>query len=115
MRFISAGALWWLWLGVPIIVLYLLKLKRSRHVVSSVLLWRRAIQEMEANVPFRKLRRNLLLILQLAALALIVLALSRPAVTSHALAQGSTVLVVDATASMGARDENNGSETRLER
>jgi hypothetical protein len=115
MRFISAGALWWLWLGAPIIVLYLLKLKRSRHVVSSVLLWRRAIQEMEANVPFRKLRRNLLLILQLAALALIVLALSRPAVTTHALAQGSTVLVVDATASMGARDENNGSETRLER
>jgi hypothetical protein len=115
MRFISAGALWWLWLSAPIIVLYLLKLKRSRQVVSSVLLWRRAIQEMEANVPFRKLRRNLLLILQLAALALIVLALSRPAVTTHALAQGSTVLVVDATASMGARDENNGSETRLER
>ena len=115
MRFISAGALWWLWLSAPIIILYLLKLKRTRHVVSSVLLWRRAIQEMEANVPFRKLRRNLLLILQLAALTLIVLALSRPAVTSHALAQGSTVIVVDATASMGARDEANGSRTRLER
>jgi hypothetical protein len=115
MKFISAGALWWLWLSAPIIILYLLKVRRTRHVVSSVLLWRRAIQEMEANVPFRKLRQNLLLILQLAALILIVLALSRPSVTSHALAQGSTVIVVDASASMGARDENDGSATRLER
>jgi hypothetical protein len=83
--------------------------------VSSVLLWRRAIEEMEANVPFRKLRKNLLLVLQLAALALIVLGLSRPAVTSHALVQGSTIVVVDATASMGARDEDGGRKTRLER
>ena len=69
MRLISPGALWWLLLAAPIIILYLLKLKRTRQVVSSTLLWRRAIHEMQANVPFRKLRRNLLLVLQLAALA----------------------------------------------
>jgi len=113
MRLISPGALWWLLLAAPIIILYLLKLKRTRQVVSSILLWRRAIQEMQANVPFRKLRRNLLLILQLAVLGLIVLALARPAITSHALARGSTMIVVDATASMAAHDE--GSQTRLGR
>src|SRR5262249_49260398 len=115
MRLISPGALWWLLLAAPIIILYLLKLKRTRHVVSSVLLWRRAIQEMQANVPFRRLRRNLLLILQLAALALIVLAIARPAITSHALARGTTIIVIDTTASMAARDEDDGSGTRLER
>src|SRR5262245_30506699 len=115
MRLISASALWWLALGAPIVLLYLLKLKRTRHVVSSILLWQRAIQEMQANVPFKKLRRNLLLILQLAILALIVLALSRPAITSHALARGGTIIVVDATASMGARDEDGGRRSRLER
>jgi Ca-activated chloride channel family protein len=115
MRLISASALWWLLLGAPIIVLYLLKLKRTRRVVSSTLLWRRAIQEMQANVPFRKLRRNLLLILQLAILVLIVFALARPAVTSHRLARGSTIIVVDATASMGARDEEDGRLSRLDR
>jgi hypothetical protein len=110
----SASALWGLLLGAPIILLYLLKLKRTRHVVSSILLWRRAIQEMQANVPFRRLRRNLLLILQLAVLVLVVLALSRPAITSHMLARGSTIIVVDATASMASRDESGGA-SRLER
>jgi len=115
MRLISASSLWWLLLGAPIILLYLLKLKRTRHVVSSILLWRRAIQDMEANVPFRRLRRNLLLILQLTALVLIVLGLSRPAVNTHRLSRGSTVIVVDDTASMGARDEDGGRASRLER
>jgi hypothetical protein len=114
MRFLSASALWGLLLAAPIIVLYLLKLKRTRHVVPSILLWRRAIQEMQANVPFRKLRRNLLLILQLAVLVLTVLALSRPAITSHTLARGSTIIVVDATASMASRDEGGG-QSRLDR
>jgi hypothetical protein len=114
MRFLSASALWGLLLGAPIILLYLLKLKRTRYVVASILLWRRAIQEMQANVPFRKLRRNLLLILQLAVLVLTVLALSRPAITSHTLARGSTIIVVDATASMASRDESGGT-SRLDR
>jgi hypothetical protein len=112
MRFLSSGALWWLLLSAPIIFFYLLKLKRKRHVVPSILLWQRALEEIEANAPFRRLRRSLLLILQLAALAALVFALSRPLVTTRALAPGSTVIVLDSTASMSARDE--GSDTRLE-
>src|SRR6185436_8298388 len=113
MRFLSSGAFWWLLLSAPIIFFYLLKLKRKRHVVPSILLWQRALEEIEANAPFRRLRRNLLLFLQLAALAAIVFALSRPLITTRALASGSTVIVLDSTASMSARDENG--RTRLER
>lgn len=113
MRFLSASALWWLGLGAIIILFYLLKLKRKRREVPSVLLWQRALEEMEANAPFRRLRRSLLLLLQLLALAAIVFALARPLVTTRALAAGSTIIILDTTASMNARDEDG--RTRLDR
>ncbi|HSE97831.1 MAG TPA: BatA and WFA domain-containing protein, partial [Blastocatellia bacterium] len=109
MRFLSPAALWWLSLGAVIIFFYLLKLKRKRRVVSSTLLWQRALEEMEANAPFKKLRRSLLLLLQLAALVALVLGLARPLITTRALASGSTVIIIDSTASMSARDEEGGS------
>ncbi|HWP43804.1 MAG TPA: BatA and WFA domain-containing protein [Blastocatellia bacterium] len=113
MRFLSPVALWWWLLGAVIIFYYLLKLKRKRREVSSTLLWQRTLEELEANAPFRKLRRNLLLMLQLAALGALVFGLARPLITTRALASGSTVIIIDSTASMSARDEGGGS--RLER
>src|SRR5512138_3413087 len=113
MRLLSPSALWWLLLAGVIIFFYLLKLKRKRILVPSVLLWTRAIEEVEANAPFKKLRHNLLLVLQLLALIALVFALARPLVTTQALATGSTVIVIDSTASMSARDEDGGS--RLDR
>ncbi|MFL6216926.1 MAG: vWA domain-containing protein [Blastocatellia bacterium] len=109
MRFLSASALWWLLLGAIIIFFYLLKLKRKRRVVPSVFLWQRALEEIEANAPFKKLRRSLLLLLQLVALAALVFALARPLLQMRSLASGSTVIIIDSTASMSARDEGAGS------
>jgi hypothetical protein len=113
MRFLSASALWWLLLGAIIIFFYLLKLKRKRRVVPSVFLWQRALAEVEANAPFKKLRRSLLLLLQLLALAALVFALARPLLTMRSLASGSTVIIIDSTASMSTRDE--GTRSRLGR
>src|SRR5262252_7054779 len=115
MRFLSASALWWLLLAGPIVLLYFLRRRRQRMVVPSTLLWRRALDEIEATVPFKRLRRNLVLLLQLLALAVIVLALARPALNSTALVSATTVIVIDATASMSARDENGGRTSRLDR
>ncbi|HKG23530.1 MAG TPA: BatA domain-containing protein, partial [Blastocatellia bacterium] len=113
MRLLSVGALWWLLLGAVIILFYLLKLKRSRRVVPSVFLWQRALEEMEANAPFKKLRRSLLLLLQLLALAGLVFALARPLINTRSLSSGSSILIIDSTASMSTRDENGRS--RLDR
>jgi Ca-activated chloride channel homolog len=113
MRLLSASALGWLLLGAIIIFFYLLKLKRKRRVVPSVFLWQRALEEIEANAPFKKLRRSLLLLLQLVALFALVFAVARPLIQMRSLASGSTVIIIDSTASMSARDE--GTRSRLER
>ena len=62
---------------IPVVIaMYLLKLRRTEQIVSSVYLWRRMVRDVEANAPWQRLRRNLLLILQLLVLAALILALT---------------------------------------
>jgi len=109
MRLASPNSLWWLLLAAIILFFYLLKLKRKRTVVPTVFLWKRALDELEANAPFKKLRRNLLLLLQLLILGALVFALARPLISVRAVASGSTIIILDSTASMNARDEDGSS------
>ena len=91
-------------LSIPIILLYMLKLRRRDVLVSSTLLWQRLLRDREANAPWQRLRRNLLLLLQLLILALMTLALARPFVPAQAVVSGSVVVLLDSSASMQARD-----------
>src|SRR2546426_9685746 len=70
--------IWLLPMAGLIILMYILKLRRKDVVVSSTFLWRQVIRDVQANAPFQKLRKNLLLFLQLLAALLLVLALTRP-------------------------------------
>ncbi len=71
--------------GVPvgIIALYFLKLRRRPVQVPSTLLWRRSLEDLHVNSLFQRLRRNLLLFLQLLAVALAMLALAGPRMKGH--------------------------------
>jgi Ca-activated chloride channel family protein len=91
-------------LSIPILVLYMLKLRRRDVLVSSTLLWQRLLRDREANAPWQRLRRNLLLLLQLLVLALLTLALARPFVSVPTVVSGSVVVLLDASASMQATD-----------
>ncbi|MEM1422881.1 MAG: BatA domain-containing protein, partial [Planctomycetota bacterium] len=87
-----------------VLVSYFLKLRRRPVRVASTLLWDRAVQDLQVNAPFRMLRASWLLLMQLLIVACVSLALARPAVEGDGPTAERVVLIVDASASMGASD-----------
>ncbi|MBL8148152.1 MAG: VWA domain-containing protein [Anaerolineae bacterium] len=112
MTFLNPVALAGFALFIPVILLYMLRLRRREVVVSSTFLWQQVVRDREANTPWQRLRRNLLLFLQLLIIALLVLALARPAVLTPSISAGRTAILLDASASMNASDGRPG--TRFE-
>jgi hypothetical protein len=93
----------------PIIALYLLKLRRQEHQVSSVYLWQRFVRDVEANAPWQRLRRNWLLLLQVLLLLTLILALSRPATEAEGVTGQTVVFILDQSASMAALEADGQS------
>ena len=92
-------------LFVPAVVaMYLLKLRRDEAIVPSTLLWNRLVADVEANAPWQRLRRSLLLLLQLLLVIALAILAARPFVERPAGLARDIVLVIDASASMGATD-----------
>ncbi len=108
MSFLSPLAFLTALLALPIILLYMLRLRRREQIVSSNFLWQQILQDREANTPWQRLRRNLLLLLQLLLLALLVLALARPVQVVPTVSAQKTVILLDASASMNATDLAGG-------
>ena len=106
--------LWAALVGVPvgIIALYFLKLRRRPVRVASTLLWRRSIEDLHVNSLFQRLRKNLLLFLQLLAVLLVMLALLGPRMKGMSTQGARYVLAIDNSASMSATDIK---PTRLDR
>lgn len=100
---------WWQWLilaAVPpaIIALYFLKLKRRPLEVPSTFLWHRSIEDLHVNTIWQRLRRNLLLFLQLLLVLLIMLAVLRPGMKGAKLLGNRFIFLVDNSASMQSTD-----------
>jgi Ca-activated chloride channel family protein len=87
-----------------VVLLHLLKRRRRRVPVSSLVLWERFLQDTRASHPFQRLRHSWLLVLQLLALTVLVMGLARPARTSVSPPAPLRVLILDASASMRASD-----------
>lgn len=99
-------ALWAALLAIPacIILLYFLKLKRQPVVISSTLLWRRSMEDLRVNSLFQRLRRNILMILQLLTVCLILLALTGPKWAGSQSLSKRLIIAIDNSASMSATD-----------
>lgn len=91
---------------IPIILMYLLKKQHTDIVVSSNYLWEKALRDVEANRPWQKLRKNLLLILQLLIFSLLVLALARPFIFSSSISS-NTIIVLDTSLSMQGNSDDS--------
>ncbi len=101
-------------LAVPLLLLYVLRSRRPVRTVGSVLFWRAVSLEQQATSPFKRLRRNLVLLLQLLALASLAYALARPVIQAGATDELAHVIVLDTSASMLARDHGGRGQTRFE-
>lgn len=104
MPFITPLALAGLVLVPAVIAMYLLKLRRDQAVVPSTLLWSRLITDVEANAPWQRLRRSLLLLLQLLLVIALVLLAARPFLERPSGLARDIVIVMDTSASMAATD-----------
>lgn len=108
MSFLPTLAAWqWAILAavpVGIILLYFLKLRRHPLPVASTFLWRRTIEDLHVNSLLQRLRRNLLLFLQLLVVALSAIALLRPGWQGESAEERRMIFLLDASASMSATD-----------
>ena len=108
------SSLWPLFLLITIpllILLYILKRKYREEVISSTLLWSEVYKNTRANTPWEKLRKNIMLLLQIIILLLIILSLMKPFFNFGGKTYKNIILVLDNTASMTAE---YGNGTRLE-
>ena len=94
--------------GAAVVALYLLKQRRRRVLVPFAPLWARVLEERPSAKLFERLRRLLSLLLQLVLLGLLVVALGDPRPAGASRRGRTTVLLLDASASMAATDVPGG-------
>jgi len=86
-----------------IIILYLLKQQHEDLLISSTYLWEKALEDIRASRPWQRMKRNILLLLQVAAVLLLTLAVSRPFFNQAGTSE-DYIVILDCSASMQARD-----------
>ncbi len=96
---------------IPLILLYVLKVRRAVRPVASTWLWAEAQRDLLARSPFRRLVPQVPLLLQAAAILLLALAVASPATRGGGVAGDHIAIVIDTSASMTAK---SGDTTRIE-
>lgn len=104
MSFAAPTALLLAALALPIIALYILKVRLRRIPISTNLFWKQVYDEKPPRSLWQNLRHLLSLAAQLLLLLLLVLALTDPYFSWQALQARRLVIVLDSSASMSATD-----------
>lgn len=92
-------------INIPIIIfLYLLKQKFEERSISSLYLWQQVLKDVESKSPWQKLRRNLLMFLQILAVVLLSLILSQPYLNSSISSKKNMLFILDLSMSMKSTD-----------
>lgn len=111
--FANPSALWWALLALPILGLYILKVRLRRVSTTTLLFWNQLFDEKKPRAWWQRLRHWLSLLLQLAFLMLLVAALLDPLWSWQKQQQRRIVLVLDNSASMQAVGEDGMERLQL--
>ena len=118
MNFLTPTSLFLFALAIPIIALYILKLRRRREPVSTLMFWEQLFKERQTTSLFQKLKHLLSLLLQLLFLALLVFAIARPQFAFITKSARQLIVIIDHSASMNAalnlEPDNSTTESRLD-
>ena len=106
----NPAGLWWAAVALPIALLYILKVRLRRQPVSTFLFWDKVFHEKKPRSWWQQLRHLLSLLLQIALVALLVMAIVDPLWQWQKTQRRKVLLVLDNSASMAADD---GGKTRL--
>ncbi|MBO6512687.1 MAG: BatA domain-containing protein [Phycisphaerales bacterium] len=100
---------------VLVLLFWMLRLRRKPVRVSSTMLWKRSIRDLEGNIPWQRVKPSTLLFLQLLAVILLAIAIARPFTegTDWSNTSGEVVVLIDAGASMQTMVNDSG-DTRLD-
>ena len=104
---------WWALLAIPIIALFVLRVRLRRRPVTTLLFWQQLLDEQPPRRWWQRLRNLVALLLQLAFLGLVVAALVNPLWTWQRRDARAIVFVVDNSTSMKATDPGRR-QTRIE-
>ncbi len=112
-----AAPLAFVWAGLTLAVLgfFLLRPRRQRIVVASLLVWRRTIRARADDTWLAWLRRHALLLLQLLTVAVFALALARPERLATVELGPPVAVVMDVSASMAIADSEGTPRIRRAR
>jgi len=98
MEFLYPMGAWAAFAGLGILLLYMLRRQYTETEVPSTFLWEKTLKDHTVSRPIQKLKRNLLLLLQLFALLLLTLSLMHPVFQGEQV--GETLMIFDLSASM---------------
>lgn len=114
MTLLVPAALWFSLVGLAVLALYLLKIKRHRETVPDLEFWRQLVSETQVRSLFQRLKRWLSLLLWLAIVTCFVLALGNPIIKRGRMKAESMVVIIDNSASMQAHEDDMEGKTRLQ-
>ncbi len=112
MGFINYWPLALLALIPVIIILYLLKQKTEPHKFPSLFLWQETYRNMHSDTPWEKLKKSLLMVMQILTVIALIIALMSPYIRSKNTTSDHVILVMDTSASM--KTKYNGDDTRMD-
>jgi Ca-activated chloride channel homolog len=93
---------------------YIIKMRRRRFEVPFAQLWKRVLEQKDANALWKQLKRLISLLFVLAILGLVLFAALDPTLGAVDRKARSVVILLDASASMKATDGDDKGQTRID-